>query len=75
MNPSCAIVPQADGPDRICTGTLRCRWTLSDQDEGAPIDPSGELPSGERFSGFEGLREIMLQKKRNSFCSALPKRC
>ena len=40
--------------------------------EGAfPIDDSGQLKSGERFSGAEGLTEILAHQKRNDFVRCL----
>jgi len=34
------------------------RWRT--EDEGGTINPSGSLPSGETFSGLEGLRDLLL---------------
>ncbi|ODT89647.1 MAG: hypothetical protein ABS78_02170 [Phenylobacterium sp. SCN 70-31] len=34
------------------------RWRV--RDEGGPVDPSGELPNGETFSGPDGLRRMLL---------------
>ena len=36
------------------------RWRT--EDEGEAIDPSGSLPSGETFSGPEGLKELLLHR-------------
>ncbi len=36
------------------------RWRT--EDEGEAIDPSGSLPSGETFSGPEGLRNLLLSR-------------
>ncbi len=36
-------------------------------DEGAPIDPAGQLVSGEKFAGPAELRAILLSKKRGDF--------
>ena len=38
-----------------------------DQDGAAPIDPKGQLVSGEEFKGPAELREILLTKKRAGF--------
>lgn len=35
------------------------RWRV--QDEGGPVDPSGLLPDGKRFSGPEGLKKLLLE--------------
>ena len=37
------------------------------KDDGAPIDPKGQLVSGEEFKGPAELREILLTKKRAGF--------
>ena len=36
------------------------RWRT--EDEGEAIDPSGSLPSGEKFSGLKGLRDLLLSR-------------
>jgi mono/diheme cytochrome c family protein len=43
-----------------------------DRDEGAAIDPTGQLVSGEQFQGPAELRAILLTKKRGDFlrCSS-----
>ncbi|MGH9666923.1 MAG: DUF1585 domain-containing protein, partial [Bryobacteraceae bacterium] len=38
------------------------RWQNTDVD-GKPVDASGELPSGEKFSGPVELRQLLLQRK------------
>lgn len=38
------------------------RWRT--QDEGEAIDPSGSLPSGETFSGPDGLKQLLLSRPR-----------
>ncbi len=57
------------------------RWTLSgfalenfdgigkwrDQDGGADIDASGELPSGEKFKGARELIDILVKSKKDEF--------
>ena len=40
-------------------------------DEGAPIDPSGVLPSGESFSGVEQLRGLLLKTRRDDFLQCM----
>ncbi|MEW6161657.1 MAG: DUF1592 domain-containing protein, partial [Verrucomicrobiota bacterium] len=40
-------------------------------DGGAPIDPAGQLVSGERFQGPAELRKILLQAKRDEFVRSL----
>ncbi|HEY3900756.1 MAG TPA: DUF1592 domain-containing protein [Chthoniobacter sp.] len=38
-----------------------------EQDDGAPIDPTGQLVSGEKFQGPAELRNILLTKKKPDF--------
>lgn len=45
------------------------RWR--DADEGAPVDVSGVLPSGESFSGAAELVEVLLKTKRDQFVRCL----
>ena len=42
-----------------------------DRDEGSPIDASGELPDGSRFTGFGELRQVLLAQHRNDFVRCL----
>jgi len=41
------------------------------EDDGAAIDPSGELPSGEQFTGFDELRKLLLESKRDAFLQCM----
>ncbi len=41
------------------------------EDAGAPVDPSGELVSGESFAGPSDLKRIILHDKRNDFLRCL----
>jgi hypothetical protein len=38
-----------------------------EKDEGFPINPSGELVSGEEFKGPQDLKKILLEKKKDEF--------
>lgn len=42
-----------------------------DEDAGHPIDSSGELYTGEKFSGGSELRKILVEHKRQAFARAL----
>ncbi len=39
------------------------RWR--DKDGGASIDPSGELPDGQKFAGPAELKQLLLQRKED----------
>lgn len=45
------------------------RWR--DQDEGFPIDPAGQLASGERFQGPAELKRLLLTARREEFLRCL----
>lgn len=45
------------------------RWRT--EEDGQPIDASGELPSGEVFDGAVGLLEILQQEKKDKFLRCL----
>jgi hypothetical protein len=42
-----------------------------EEEAGQPIDPSGQLVSGESFSGAQQLTELLLSTKRNEFLRCL----
>lgn len=44
------------------------------KDGGSPIDASGILPDGTRFEGLQGLRTILLTKRRDDFISTVAER-
>jgi len=70
-NPNCAVCHQRMDP--IGFGFENCdgigAWR--DKDGGAPIDPSGELVTGETFKGPAELRNILLKQKRGDFIRCL----
>jgi mono/diheme cytochrome c family protein len=45
--------------------------TWRDQEEGQPIDPSGDLITGEAFSGVQELKQILVENHRTTFYRCL----
>jgi len=45
--------------------------TWRDQEEGKPIDPSGDLITGESFSGVQELKKILVENHRTTFYRCL----
>lgn len=45
--------------------------TWRDQEEGQPIDPSGDLITGEKFSGVQELKKILVENHRETFYRCL----
>ena len=43
------------------------KWRTLDAASNSTIDASGSLPDGTTFEGFEGLREVLLEKRRDDF--------
>lgn len=43
------------------------KWRTVDTASGSPIDSSGALPDGTTFEGPAGLREVLLQKRKDDF--------
>lgn len=66
-NPSCASCHQLMDPIGFALENYDAVGRYRDKDDGEPIDASGKLPSGEQFSGFAGLLEILVQQKREQF--------
>ncbi|MBI3048219.1 MAG: DUF1592 domain-containing protein [Acidobacteria bacterium] len=48
------------------------RWRTTDA--GEPIDPSGTMPDGTVFRGPAGLRQVLLEKRREQFVSTVTDR-
>ncbi len=45
--------------------------TWRDQEEGKPINPSGDLITGEKFSGVQELKQILVENHRTTFYRCL----
>ncbi|HZU29092.1 MAG TPA: DUF1592 domain-containing protein [Bryobacteraceae bacterium] len=48
------------------------KWRM--KDGGRPIDATGKLPDGTQFEGLQGLRNILLTKRRDQFVSTVTQR-
>jgi hypothetical protein len=63
QNPDCAVCH--DRMDPLGFGLenfdVLGRWRA--EDNGHPVDAVGLLPSGERFQGADGLRQVLLRRK------------
>lgn len=70
-NPSCAACHKLMDPIGFALEHFDAVGRYRTRDEGEPIDPSGELPSGERFAGFEELRELLSSSKRQEFLQCM----
>jgi len=70
-NPSCASCHQLMDPIGFAMENFDAVGRYRTLDEGAEIDPSGELPSGERFAGFEELRNLLVTSKREQFLQCM----
>ena len=70
-NPACAACHKLMDPIGFALENFDAVGRYREQDEGAPIDPSGELPSGERFAGLPELRKLLLKVKRDAFLQCL----
>jgi hypothetical protein len=70
-NPSCASCHKLMDPLGFALENFDAVGRYRQQDEGGEIDPSGELPSGETFSGYDELRELLLKSKREQFLKCM----
>jgi len=62
-NPNCAACHASMDPLGFAFENYNAigAWRSTDGDQ--DIDASGELPDGKRFSGLEGLKKILLERK------------
>ena len=61
-DPSCASCHARIDPLGFALENLDAIGRWRTEDEGEAIDPSGSLPSGEKFSGLKGLRDLLLSR-------------
>jgi len=66
-NPACATCHQVMDPLGFALENFDPIGAWRTKDEGAPIDASGELPSGEKFRGPRELNRLLLQTKKDAF--------
>jgi hypothetical protein len=70
-NPTCAACHKLMDPIGFAMENFDAvgRYRTTDGDD--PIDPSGELPSGEPFAGLDELRDVLVHRKRDEFAKCL----
>ncbi|MDP0490194.1 MAG: DUF1592 domain-containing protein [Verrucomicrobiota bacterium JB023] len=66
-NPDCRSCHQRMDPIGLAFENFTAIGTWRDRDGKAEIDPSGELVTGESFSGVDELKQILATKKRADF--------
>jgi len=70
-DPTCAACHQLMDPLGFALEQFDAVGRFRTEDGGEPIDTAGELPSGERFSGLDELRALLLETKRADFSRCL----
>ena len=70
-NPVCASCHARMDPIGFSLENFDAIGEWRDKDGGAPVDASGQLISGEKFSGASELTAILAEKKRNDFYRCL----
>jgi hypothetical protein len=70
-NANCAVCHQRMDPIGFGFENFDGIGAWREKDAGAPIDPAGELVSGEAFQGPADLRTILLKKKKEDFARCL----
>jgi len=70
-NPSCAACHKVMDPLGFALENFDAVGRWRTLDGGTPIDASGELPDGSRFSGIEDLRQLLTQQRRDQFVRCL----
>ncbi len=70
-NPNCASCHKLMDPIGFALEHFDAVGRYRTEDDGAAIDSSGELPSGERFTGFGELRNLLLENKRDEFLQCM----
>ena len=70
-NPSCAVCHQRMDPIGFGFENFDGIGAWREKDGSAPIDPSGELVTGETFKGPAELKNILLKQKRTEFIRCL----
>ncbi len=61
------IVPRAHGPARPGSGEFQCLWSFRETEKDQPIDASGQLITGEKFSNVSELKRILVNSRRSDF--------
>ncbi|MDP1560934.1 MAG: DUF1592 domain-containing protein [Pirellulaceae bacterium] len=71
LDPNCAACHQMMDPLGFALENFDAVGRWRDSDNGEPIDASGELPTGENFTGVQQLQTILLEQKREAFLRCL----
>ncbi len=68
-NPACASCHKVMDPLGFALENFDAigRWRTLDTASNTTIDASGSLPDGTAFTGFDGLRKVLLEKRRDDF--------
>ncbi|HEU5117660.1 MAG TPA: DUF1588 domain-containing protein, partial [Isosphaeraceae bacterium] len=70
-NPSCASCHARMDPIGFGFENFDAIGHWRTEDGGSPIDPSGELPSGQSFQGPDDFRKMLVQEKSGEFTRCL----
>jgi hypothetical protein len=70
-DPGCAACHQLMDPIGFALEHFDAVGRYRVSDDGQPIDASGELPSGDHFSGLDELRALLLAKRRDDVARCL----
>lgn len=68
-NPMCATCHSRMDPIGFALENFNAIGEWRNKDNGAPIDASGVLPDGSKFTGPAGLSKLLLEKDRQQFLS------
>lgn len=71
LDPNCAACHQMMDPLGFALENFDAVGRWRDSDNGEPIVASGELPSGEKFTGVQELQTLLLEQKREAFLRCL----
>lgn len=66
-DPTCAVCHSKMDPIGFALENFDAIGRWRNEDENAPIDASGELPEGQRFTGARELQRILVQERRDLF--------
>ncbi len=71
LDPNCAACHQMMDPLGFALENFDAVGRWRDTDNGSPIDASGELPTGEVFTGVDQLQKLLVEQKREAFVRCL----
>jgi hypothetical protein len=70
-DPKCATCHERMDPLGLALENFNAFGRHRTQEQGQPIDPAGELATGEKFSGVRDLKQALLEKHRVEFYRTL----